>query len=160
MRHSEGWLLHQKYARAFLGSSLPSPIINNCYLLSRLKSPLFYLVKSKSSDQDARCSIYHKFLHFITYIVDFFIRGQISNLITARPMASTVLIEWIALFLCRPFPAEVQRKLKSWFLMFFSRHVEAKSSSRGSVFFNKVALYNFTSLRELRTTVLGICANS
>ena len=152
MRHSEGWLLHQKYARAFLGSSLPSPIINNCYLLSRLKSPLFYLVKSKSSDQDASCSIYDN-------IVDFFIQGQIWNLITVRPMASTVL-EMSSAFSLHLFPAEVQRKLKSWFLMFFSRHVEAKSSSRGSVFFNKVALYNFTSLRELRTTVLGICANS
>ena len=51
-------------ARAFLGSSFPSTIIN--YLLIRLKSPLFYLIKSKSSDQDVRCSTYDKFLHFLT----------------------------------------------------------------------------------------------
>ena len=117
----------------------PSPPLSStiCYLLTRLKSPLFYypgfqriffsdryftakplrasltrlrrevsirkkypleprvlfyLIKSKSSDQDARCSIYDKFLHFITYLVDFFIQGQISKLITARqPRASTVL---------------------------------------------------------------------
>ena len=55
------------------------------------KSPFLYLIKSKSSDQDTRCSIHDKFLHFLTYKKYFFIQGQISNLITARPMASPVL---------------------------------------------------------------------
>ena len=54
-------------------------------------SRLFYLIKSKSSAQDAHCSIYDKFLHFISYNVDFFIQGQISYLMNARPRASTVL---------------------------------------------------------------------
>ena len=109
----------------------PTPISTNiCYLLTRLKSPLFYLIKSKSSDQDVRCSIYNKFLHFIN------IQGQMPNLITARLMASAVL------------------KMSSG--SFLSCNVNAKWSSRGAVFFNKVALYNFMSVRELRTTLLGI----
>ena len=44
--------------------------------------------------------------------------------------------------------------------MFLSCNVKTKWSSRGAVFFNKVALYNLTSVRELRTTALGICASS
>ena len=44
--------------------------------------------------------------------------------------------------------------------MFLSCNVKAKWSSRGAVFFNKVALYNFTSVRKLTTTALGIRASS
>ena len=78
---SAGWLLHQKYARTFWAH--PSPPLSStiCYLLT----PLFYLITSKSSDEDALCSIYDKILHFITYIVDLFIQGQISNLRTFTP---------------------------------------------------------------------------
>ena len=70
----------------------PSPPLSSaiCYLLVRFKSPILYLIKSKFSDQDTRCSIREKFLHFLTYKKYFFFQGQISNLITARPMANTL----------------------------------------------------------------------
>ena len=82
-----------KNMRVLLWAHLPYPSLSStiCYLLTRLKSPLFYLIKSKSYDQDERCLIYDNFSHFITYVVDFFIQGQISYLMNARPRASTVL---------------------------------------------------------------------
>ena len=52
------------------------------------------------------------------------------------------------------------KKTKEAVLMFLSCNVKAKWSSRGAVFFNKVALYNFTSVRKLTTTALGIRASS
>ena len=140
-------------------SAHPYPPLSStiCYLLTQIKSPLFYLIKSKSYDQDARCSIYDNFSHFITYVVDFFIQGQISNLLNARHRASTIL-KMSSAFSLSPISGRSSKKtvLKRWFLMLLSCNVKAKWFSRGAVFFNEVALYNFTSVPKLMTTALGI----